>query len=643
VTAAAAEAGSANQRRGFVFRLLRQPVAIACIVYLGLLVVVAIVAPIALPDIATQQAGDLNRLMEGPSSEHLLGTDSLGRDLLHRLLVGTQPTLVGIVQALAAALLIGVPVGLAAGYWGGVVDRVVGWFTDMVFAMPNLIVILVVVSIFTGSSTAAMVTFGVIASPTIVRVVRSAAMPIRSELYIDAARVAGLPDVSIIWRHVLPRIAGPVIVQASILSGVAVLVQLGLAFLNLVVPAPAPSWGGMMQDGWSVITTSGWVIIPPGVVATLTIVALGLLGDAVRDATTARWAPPARRRSTVRAAGRIAEEPESMIEPTRDALLRLTDVRVTLKRADGSVPLVDRATFDVRRGETVAVVGESGCGKTITAKAILGLLPAGISVAGGSITFDGRDLATMPEKELRRIRGKHIGFVSQDPMVSLNPSFRVGWQLAEVVRRHNGLSRRAAHARVLELLGQVDLPDPAAIAAKYPHELSGGMAQRICIARALAGNPELLIADEPTTALDVTLQAEILALLRRLQSEFGMGVLIISHDWGVVADIAERVIVMYAGQVVERGPLLPLFRRPLHPYTKGLLAANPHHANGADILPSIRGNVPAPGSWPHGCHFEPRCGFATTECATGRIPFVAAGADRETRCVHAEPGEGNPR
>jgi peptide/nickel transport system permease protein len=296
--------------------------------------------------------------------------------------------------------------------------------------------------------------------------------------------------------------------------------------------------------------------------------------------------------------------------------------------------VISGVTFDVHRGETVALVGESGCGKTMTAMAILGLLPPGGYVQGGRMLFEGRDLTRCTERERARIRGREIGLVSQEPMVGLNPVFRVGWQIAQAVRQHHGVSRRAAAARAVELLELVRLPEADVVARRYPHELSGGMAQRVAIARALAGDPKLLLADEPTTALDVTVQAEMLTLLRELKEQGDLAVVLVTHDWGVVADIADRAIVMYAGEVVERADLLPMFRRPLHPYTEAMLAANPFHATEGEPLPTIPGTLPALGRWPAGCRFHPRCQYATDECRAGPIILEQAVSGRETRCVH---------
>jgi peptide/nickel transport system permease protein len=242
----------------------------------------------------------------------------------------------------------------------------------------------------------------------------------------------------------------------------------------------------------------------------------------------------------------------------------------------------------------------------------------------------------LDERELGRVRGSRIALVSQEPLSGLDPVFRVGSQLAEVVRRHHRLGRSAARDRALELLRTVRIPEPERVARRYPHELSGGMAQRVAIALALAGDPALLIADEPTTALDVTVQAEILALLRDLSARRDLAIVFVTHDWGVLADVCDRAVVMYAGEVVEEATVTDLYRTPRHPYTERLLAANPHVAPVADLLPTIPGSVPSPSRWETGCRFRPRCGYAQDECAEHPIPLLEIGANRETRCIRHE-------
>ncbi|MCU1556439.1 MAG: oligopeptide/dipeptide transporter, ATPase subunit, partial [Microbacteriaceae bacterium] len=286
---------------------------------------------------------------------------------------------------------------------------------------------------------------------------------------------------------------------------------------------------------------------------------------------------------------------------------------------------------------TIGIVGESGSGKTVTASAILDSLDPGASVTG-SVWFEGVDLLHAPAHHRRATRGSGIAYISQDPMVALDPSFTVASQLGELVARHHGLRGTALQRRVLELLDQVGLPDPAGTARRYPHQLSGGMAQRVSIACALAGDPKVLIADEPTTALDVTIQGEILDLLRRLRDDTGMAVVIITHDLGVIADIADRVVVMYAGEVVEQASVEAVFSRPSHPYTRALLAANPIASKRGKPLMAIPGTVPRPGSWPSGCHFAVRCPFAVEACSAAAIPLepVAGSLDHESRCIRID-------
>jgi peptide/nickel transport system permease protein len=550
--------------------------------------------------------------------------------VLSRLLVGDRVTLVGVVQALVVVLILGVPLGLAAGYLGGRTDRVVSWLADLTFSLPAVVIIIVVLSVFPASMLAGMVTFGVIASPDLMRVVRSATLPIREELYIKAAEVSGLSRTYILTRHILPRIAGVVIARASLLAAVALGVQAGLSFLKLLVADPAPSWGGMVADGTSVLLLHPWLIVPPGAAIAATMLALSLLGDAVRDAAVESWSVPVRTR---RAAAKAAPASADTASPAGSRLLTVQHLSVSFPGRDQDLRVVDDVTFDVAAGEIVGIVGESGCGKTVTISAVLGLLPGSGRIDGGSIWFDGRDLARASDAELRKFRGRKIAFVSQEPMVSLDPSFRVGFQIAEALRHHRGLSHPAARAQALELLRDMHFADPGAVARRYPHELSGGMAQRVAIARALAGEPELLIADEPTTALDVTVQAEILELIRELQMTRQMAVLIVTHDWGVVADLCDRVIVMYAGQIVERSDVQSVFDTPLHPYTEALLASNPHLAPEAATLPMIPGTVPPPGSWPAGCRFSARCEYAVAACAELEVAIDAPYQAHETRCI----------
>ncbi|MGH7713629.1 MAG: ABC transporter ATP-binding protein, partial [Gemmatimonadaceae bacterium] len=304
------------------------------------------------------------------------------------------------------------------------------------------------------------------------------------------------------------------------------------------------------------------------------------------------------------------------VGPTADALIDVRNLRVTFATAAGTARAVDGVSFHIAPGEIVGMVGESGCGKTVTGLSLLRLIePPGLIDPASRILFEGRDLVTLSEREIRRVRGRRIAMVFQEPMTALNPVFTVGDQIAEVVRVHERATRREAWRRALDMIERVGLSSPAERAKQYPHQLSGGMRQRILIGMALVMRPALLIADEPTTALDVTVQAQILELLRELQRDFGMAVLLITHDLGVVAETASRVLVMYGGEIVEQARVDRLFASAQHPYTEGLLAAMPRVEDTRDRLTTIPGTVPPPTAWPSGCRFRDRCSYAWDRCA----------------------------
>ena len=316
------------------------------------------------------------------------------------------------------------------------------------------------------------------------------------------------------------------------------------------------------------------------------------------------------------------------------ALLEVRDLRVDFESDVGAVPAVRGVDFDISAGETVALVGESGCGKSVTALSIMRLI--GGRIRAGGIIFEGRDLQALAEPEMRRVRGAQVGMIFQEPMTSLNPVFTIGKQIEEVLVLHQRLSPRAARTQALELLLRVGIPSPERRILQYPHELSGGMKQRVMIAMAVACRPKLLIADEPTTALDVTIQAQIMELLRSLKQEFGMAVLLITHDLGVVAHFAERVMVMYAGKIVEQGTVRDIFKRPAHPYTRALLGALPDPLKPALRLEAIPGRVPSPLMLPPGCAFCARCKFAFEPCPAQQPPLFDVAPGHGAACfIHA--------
>jgi peptide/nickel transport system ATP-binding protein/oligopeptide transport system ATP-binding protein len=320
-------------------------------------------------------------------------------------------------------------------------------------------------------------------------------------------------------------------------------------------------------------------------------------------------------------------------------LLSVRNLRTVFGTAQGEVTAVDDVSFDVAPGEVLGIVGESGSGKSVTALSIMGLLPQPPGrVAGGEILFDGRDLLKIPKAELRQLRGSAIGMIFQEPMTSLNPVFTIGDQITETIRVHERIGAAAARTRGIEMLAKVGIPSPDRRIDDYPHQLSGGMRQRVMIAMALSCSPKLLLADEPTTALDVTIQAQILDLLRDLRREFGMAIVVITHNMGVIAEFADRVAVMYAGRIAEEGPVERIFDAPTHPYTAGLLASTPDMLSDAPRMRTIPGTLPSLYELPPGCRFAPRCARRVEACDSGRPAMIGVAPGHSAACIRA--GEG---
>jgi peptide/nickel transport system permease protein len=554
--------------------VIRRPLlAVALVVIVGVTLAV-IFAPVLAP--YPPLAQDLLGANAGPSAAHPLGTDGLGRDVLSRLLYGGQPALGGVAVAVAVFAVVGMLLGILSGYLGGWVDRVIVAVLDVMLSVPAIILMLAVLAIFNSDVFAAMVVLGLFASANLARVIRSSCLALREELFVDAARVSGLGPFSIMVRHILPGLFGQLIIQMSLFAGIALGVQTGLGFLGLATPAPAPSWGGLVGEASQVMRQHpSFLFITGGVIAIMAI-SFGLLGDGLRDVVADR------RRAT--GAGRPAPVRPPGSAPEGDALLVVRDYSIAFATDRGDRTVVDGVAFTVARGEILGLVGESGSGKTMTALSLLGLLPENGAVTTGGAWLDGRLVSPAADAELREIRGHEIGLVSQEPMVALDPHFTIGAQLREVVGRVGdvGRARPAVHARARALLADVRMRDPEDVLRRYPHELSGGMLQRVVIAMALAGSPRLLLADEPTTALDVTVQAEILDLLRLLRDERGMSVILVTHDLGVVADLCDRAIVMEKGRIVEEATVDSLFASPQHPYTRKLLESTPNIVRSLD-------------------------------------------------------------
>jgi ABC-type dipeptide/oligopeptide/nickel transport system ATPase component/ABC-type dipeptide/oligopeptide/nickel transport system permease subunit len=565
-------------RSSLFVRLLKNPIGLASILFLTLLALSAIFAPFLTP-VDPNQAS-LKDFLGEPADGHPLGFDSAGRDVWARLLYAGRFSLAGGLLALVVAAVIGVIGGLLAGYYRGWFDSVSSWLAGLLMALPGIVVLLAARAVLGPSMWLSMAIFGVMLSPAFFRLVYASVTAVRDELYVDAARVSGLSDASIIGRHILTVVRAPVIIQSAMVLGIAIAIQAGLDFLGLG-DMTIPTWGTMLNDGFTNIYKAPLLILWPSLVLALTCVALTLLANAMRDTLERSGKPKKRKPSAATGAtdpdkvGAVTHEEDARTSAhTGEVLLEVRDLSVGYGQPDGSVKtVVHDVSLTVRRGEVHGLIGESGSGKTQTAWSIMRLLPEGGHVSGGAILFEGKELAHATEKEMTRIRGRKIAYIPQEPMSNLDSSFTIGSQLVEPMRICLGLSKKAATEKALELLGHVGIPNPQRTFNAYPHEVSGGMAQRVLIAGAISCDPDLLIADEPTTALDVTVQAEILELLRRLQAELNMGVILVTHNFGVVADLCDRVSVMRDGRIIETGPVRAIFNHARHPYTQSLLGA----------------------------------------------------------------------
>ncbi|MGW1618324.1 dipeptide/oligopeptide/nickel ABC transporter permease/ATP-binding protein [Streptomyces sasae] len=552
-----------TRRRSTLRRLIADPQAVVSASLLVVIVLLGLLAPV-LSDHGANEA-NLDAVNAGVGDHgYLLGGDKSGRDIFARLLFSIDTSVVSALIGTSIALAIGITSGLVGGYFGRRVRGVAEWLFSLIMTFPGLLLLIVLMPVTKGDYKATMVIFGVLLSPGIYRLVRNLVLGVKNELYVDAARVSGLPDRRILRRHVLTVVRGPVIIGTAFLAGSSIAVQSGLAFLG-VGSNTVPSFGAMISEGFGNLYEEPLQFLWPSLGLGIMTASLVLLGNALRDALEGGRPKPAR---IVTATAYRPPATESAVS----GLLTVDDLAIAYPTPAGDLKeVVSGVTLSVTAGETLGLVGESGSGKTQTAFAALGVLPAEAVVTRGSIRLDGRELLGLSERELRAVRGTSIAYVPQEPMSNLDPSCTVGAQLVEGVRAATPMARSEARDRVLALLARVGIPDPRRTFRSYPHQISGGMAQRVLIAGAVASRPLLLIADEPTTALDVTVQAEILDLLRDLRRELNMAVLLVTHNFGVVADICDRVAVMRAGTVVETGTTEELFGAPQHPYTRTLL------------------------------------------------------------------------
>ena len=558
-----------------VARILRNPLGL---ISLGLMTVIILAAAFATV-ISPFDPGFANvgNALATPGGANLLGTDSAGRDVLSRLLAGAQLTLLSALVCAAVAIVLGLPAGLVAGYYGGRFDTVASWVMDMLISLPSIIVLLSVRAALGPSVWTSMIVFGFMLAPGYFRLTRTAVKAVRGELYIDAARVAGLGDGRIISRHIASVVRAPLIIQTALICGIAIAVQSGLQFLGLGDPSEA-TWGEMLGDGFSNIYVRPLLMVWPALAIGITIGALVLFGNAVRDALEDRrdTTTAGSRRSRRAAIAKGVERSRALTSQTdSDGILTVCGLSIGYPQSDGSVKeVVSDASWSVRAGEVLGIVGESGSGKSQTAFSVLGLLPASAAVLSGTVKFDG-EVLIQEGKPLPRtidgLRGRRIAYIPQEPMSNLDPAFTIGYQLVRPMVKVLGITKKDASQEARTLLARVGILDPERTMRAYPHEISGGMAQRVLIAGAISCKPDLIIADEPTTALDVTVQAEVLDIIRDMQRELDLTVVIVTHNMGVIADLADRVVVMHNGRVVEAGTAEDILLRPSDPYTQRLL------------------------------------------------------------------------
>jgi ABC-type dipeptide/oligopeptide/nickel transport system ATPase component/ABC-type dipeptide/oligopeptide/nickel transport system permease subunit len=571
--------------RSTVFRrLFKNPLGIAAMVILLVISLLAILAPVLAP--FDQNYANIAKTLAAPDSVNILGTDSAGRDVWSRLLFGAQLTLLSALLCAGVAIVIGLPAGLIAGYYSGKFEAISNWVVSILMSLPGLIVLLTIRAAFGPSVWFSMIAFGILISPSYFRLTRTAVQSVRNELYVDAARVSGLSDLSIIARHIFSVVRAPIIIQTAAIAGVAIAIQSGLEFLGLGDPTRA-TWGVMLSEGFKNVYLNPTLLFWPALAMALTIGGLVLLGNAIRDALEDGEKVKHRRANALdkgatpaAAAARPSRKAVAAVDPgTEHHLVKVTNLGVGYPQADGSVKkVVDDVSFHVDRGEILGIVGESGSGKSQTAFSILGLLPDNARLVAGSIQFDGNYTVAPGEERvdqarLSKLRGRRISYIPQEPMSNLDPAFTIGYQLVTPMVRVLGISKAEATARALKLLTDVGIVNPHRTFGAYPHEVSGGMAQRVLIAGAISCEPDLVIADEPTTALDVTVQADVLDLLRELQQRLNIGVILVTHNFGVVADLCDRVAVMQNGRLVEEGSVRDILRNPKEQYTRTLLAS----------------------------------------------------------------------
>lgn len=617
---------------------------------ISLIVLVAIVlVAVFAPFLAPHDPLEIFYARQAPSAEFPFGTDDKGRDVLSRMMYGARYSLVIGLGATAFALVCGAIIGSIAAVARKGISEVIMRVLDVIMSFPGIALAATFVVVFGNSLPTLIFAIGFLYIPQIARIVRANVVSEYGQDYVRAVIVSGARAHWILIKHVMRNCLAPVLVFTIVLVADAIVFEASLSFIAAGIPEPTPTWGNILADARAgVLAGRWWQALYPGLAIILTVLSLNILSEGITDAMAASPKSAVKPNDADvngdREADRLVADPtlayKAQAETLQKRLAQLkateltrtdrfeahTDVAPILEVRDlcikfprhGDVNVVDHVSFVVRPGQTMGLVGESGCGKSITSLAIMGLLDKKAQISG-EILFEGKNLLDLNEREMNALRGREIAMVYQDALSSLNPSMLIRAQMKQLTKR--GGTRTAEE--LLELVGL----DPERTLGSYPHELSGGQRQRVLIAMALTRDPKVVIADEPTTALDVTVQSQVIELLNKLQEELGFAMVFVSHDLALVAEVANSVTVMYAGQVVEQGPVRDILMSPIHEYTRGLLGSVLSIEAGSDRLHQIPGSVPSPADFPEGDRFTPRSSHPDKVSAVRPVIKRAPGTD----------------
>jgi peptide/nickel transport system permease protein len=603
-------------------RVTKSPITMIGLVGTVLVVGAAVFAPLLAPHSPTAQNLAVTLVppiwAEGGTAEYPLGTDGLGRDVASRLLYGARNSLFVAVAAMLVGSVLGLVTGLVAGFFAGRTDAVIMRLGDVQLAFPFILLAIAILGVQPNRTALHLVlVLGIPGWIIYARVVRSRVLAEREKDYVLAARAVGAGRWRRLFRYVLPSVWQVVPVIALLDVGFLIIMESTLSFLGLGLAPPNPTWGGILAEGRRNMVVSPWLPVLPGLAILVTVLSINLFGDGLASVIDPRLSrgglrrilptSPKQRIVAEKAPSATDGAPPSPSGVSADVLLEVRGLHVEFPAHDHTVHAVRGIDFVLQRGETLGVVGESGSGKSVTAASIIQLLDPPGRVTAGSILLEGEDLARVSNRRMADLRGREIGMIFQNPAASLNPVLTIGFQMRESIRHVTGCSTREAATRAHHALVDVGIPDPDRIARQYPFELSGGMNQRVMIAMALTASPRILLADEPTTALDTTTQAQILRRLVDLTEQKGISLVLITHDVAVVAEYADTVLVLYAGVVCEYGPVEQVVGAPRHPYTRALLESVPRLDTADERLEAIPGDLPDPRSPQRGCPFADRC------------------------------------